>query len=696
MSKVASKRKGQAAVIHKENGAVDYIFILLISVLLIIAPFYRGLFFRENYIPFIAVTCGIFIVYLINCLIRRQSNYTLSYMDIAIMLLPVAYLFSFFVSVNMKNAFDYILKYASYLMLFYMVSRLSKGEGKKNLFIGAILTSLFLVSITGMLTMAGHLQLKGVTEYNRLYGLYQYPNTTGSMLGAGILICIGMLGQSDKKLVNIPLQIVLSTIFAGFIMTLSLGSFLVFGFAALVYFIIVSIRSKLNQISIYIITVLSGLPVLLSYFRGTLSNSFILSYVISIVLAVGLQYLYSYINNRYLKSLSDRTNLIIVLLIIILVVAALVAAFTIEGIIPKSIIDRIWNEELKIGNASDRLIYAKDAARIFKDNFVLGAGGGAWQDIYFKYQSFPYNSTEAHNYYMQLAVETGIVGVVILAAILIILTVKFIKALKSNREGLSIPIYFAIYMILGHALLDFDLSLAAPMYLLWSLIGLVSVSGKDKEVVSFKRVYPVYIMIAISAVILYLSTVTYAGISNGNNAAKLINSDINKAASIYSKAMSQDKFNGALRIDYAQIMYNKFMETKNEEYLNKMDKALDEIEKYEPYNWKYKSVVISLLTYAGRFDEAVQMADTMVKMKPLTEDVYIFKGQVNLQIADYYYKNNIYDESLKYLDVVIGSSKEWEEASAKSIKSIKSSDQIKQLAEQAQALKEIIESSNNQ
>lgn len=695
MSNISVSRKKSVVVAAKrENELINYIFIFAISVLLIIAPFYRGLYFRENYIPFAIIISGIFIVFMVYRLtLGNQGKFTMNYLEAAVLLLPIAYLISSLNSVNMKSAFDSILKYASYFMIFFIVSRLSKGEKKVKLFSAAVVISLFIVAITGLMAMSGYMELKGVTLYNRLYGLYQYPNTTGSMLGAGVLISLGMMRQSNKLLINGLLQVLILTIFSSFVLTLSLGAFIVFSVVALAYLIIIDYRSKLNQICAYLITVLSSLPILISYFRGNLNSTFLIAYIISIILGVILQLLYTYVNKRYIENFPDRAFRIIVIASVLFVIAAAVMAFTVKGIIPESVVNKIWIEGLKSQNASDRLIFTQDGIKMFMDNFFLGSGGGAWQDLYFKYQSFPYTSTEAHNFYVQLAIETGIVGVLILVGMLFLLIRRFIKDLKSNRGDAHIPIYFGIYMILGHAVLDFDLSLAAPMFLLWCLIGIVSSVNSENEEKVLKSKYTSYGLVLMGIVIFYFSTITYLGIYNGNIAAKLIGSDVDRAVSLYSKAMTQDRFNGALRMDYAQIMYNKQLETQNGEYLKKMNDTLTEIEKYEPYNWRYKPTIISLLMSSGKFAESVKMADSIVAMKPLSEDAYNIKGQVNLHIANYYYKSRKYDESIEYLNHTIAIQEEIQAASVKSIKPFTMSDQVRELVEQAQTMKESAERS---
>ena len=109
MIKVVRNKKISIPTLRKENQLINYIFLFGVSLLLVIAPFYRGLYFRENYMPAIIAISSIFILFMIYNSLLKNRQIEFSYLELFMLLLPLAYIISFFVSVNMKNAYDSIL-----------------------------------------------------------------------------------------------------------------------------------------------------------------------------------------------------------------------------------------------------------------------------------------------------------------------------------------------------------------------------------------------------------------------------------------------------------------------------------------------------------------------------------------------------------------------------------------------------------
>lgn len=688
---INSRKAMSKMVDYEDKNFINYIVMILIAIFLCVIPFYRGLYFRENYIPSIIYISSIFLFYLLHKMVRKEYRIISSYFDIIVLLLPVAYLISFFFSINTKEAFDSILKYSGYFMLYKIISDIFNDKNSIKLFSAGILSSIFLVAFTGMLTMAGFIENKGITLYNRLYGLYQYPNTTGAILGCGLLIGIGILIQESNFKWKVFYQLLLNTIFPAFVFTMSLGSFLTFGIISLIYFVITSYRDKFNLLLNAVVLAISSAPLIFDYFKNNLKGMFLLYYVIALAVGVLLQLILHRINRKLSVEKNNRLIIIMTAAIILIVLAVTIIAVTGSDYLQTKISSLLIND-LKSQNATDRIVFTKDGFKIFSDNFLVGIGGGGWKDIYLKYQSFPYNSKEAHNFYIQTMIETGIFGTLALVSlILLILKKAFKDIIYKNNEKLT-PIYLGVFMILGHAALDFDLSLSAPMFLLWALIGLISIDTEQKFQLKGEHWVAGAVAIILSFGILFSSTSIYLGIVNGNKAAKIVNSDMKQAEVMYKKAIKMDKFNGAYRMDYAQVLNKYYIESRNSKYLELILSNIEEVSKYEPNNLKYKAVVISLLLNSGHVDEGIEEANNLTNIGPLLEDSYMTKAQVNLQIAQYCLKQKKYENAVSYLNNVIDMEQQLKAAVARSIKPFKVSDKIYELIEQAKTVKGQIES----
>jgi len=56
----------------------------------------------------------------------------------------------------------------------------------------------------------------------------------------------------------------------------------------------------------------------------------------------------------------------------------------------------------------------------------------------FAYQSYPYWSTQSHAYFLQVAVETGIIGLIVLIMLLLSIVVQFITEYKYKKKKMLI------------------------------------------------------------------------------------------------------------------------------------------------------------------------------------------------------------------------------------------------------------------
>lgn len=646
---------------------IEMAVVSLLCALLVIVPFFRGLYFREDYLRSIICVGIIFVLYVIDKSIRKDKQFFSSYLDILILLLPIVYAISFLFAVNVKNAFDVLLKYVSYFMIYKIASDCCSSGKSYKFMRSAIILSTYIVSITGLLVLAGKLHIDGAVIDMRIYGLYQYPNTTASAIGVGILITIGCLIKEKKMPLALLYQIILSTLLAGFLLTLSWGSFFVLAVLLIFYFIITNYENKVSFIVAIIISIVSNGLIFIDYYKNALKTNFIVYYLISIMIGLLLQFVYFKINKYFSNNMKHSTILLTSVGMVIIAVSSGFILLNHLGLLNVLTFEKLWNVQQKLQNASDRIVFVKDGLKIFADNFLLGIGGGGWSDVYQKYQSFQYTSREAHNFYIQIMTETGILGTLVLTGIVIYIVRSFVLAVKSKNNDI-IPIYMGMFMILGHAWLDFDLSYAALSFLLWSLVGMGSQKDNLKAWKLNENVLLKFVFALAGVMIIWASTSMFVGMSYGNRAAKLVNSDTNKAIPMYEKAMSLDKYNAAYRLDYAQIMSTKYKSEKDKIYYEKLVDSLNQITKYEPKNELYIPTTISVYLNNGMIDQGVTIANNIVILQPLNANAYLIKLQVNYEVAKYYFSISQHDKAIPYLENMIDTEKELERAKNRSTK----------------------------
>jgi len=131
------------------------------------------------------------------------------------------------------------------------------------------------------------------------------------------------------------------------------------------------------------------------------------------------------------------------------------------------------------GSFVARVTYWQAALRMFAARPVLGMGWNTFGRVYPKYMSLGgYPSQLAHNDYLQVLAETGLVGAALYAAFWLVTMVAGTK-LCLDRETplelrwLRVGIYCAIASFLLHSLVDFDLYIPGIALYVFFLAGLM-------------------------------------------------------------------------------------------------------------------------------------------------------------------------------------------------------------------------------
>lgn len=119
--------------------------------------------------------------------------------------------------------------------------------------------------------------------------------------------------------------------------------------------------------------------------------------------------------------------------------------------IPNEIVYRF--KDLFTGSTStfDRINYYIDAIKIIcksVPNFILGTGGEGFNNIYEQVKTKEYNSTEVHSSFLQIFVESGFIGFLV---IILILIYSLIKTKNSY-------IKFAYILLIIHSFIDLNFS----------------------------------------------------------------------------------------------------------------------------------------------------------------------------------------------------------------------------------------------
>lgn len=140
--------------------------------------------------------------------------------------------------------------------------------------------------------------------------------------------------------------------------------------------------------------------------------------------------------------------------------------------------------------------YAKASIKIIKDN-PCGTGLASFKDMYFKYKLENDEETRmAHNNYLQIGVELGILGFISFILIVGFIAYKgFILVKKDpSLEGFYIGSLTSFF----HSIVDFDLYVPEITFLLFFFIGMLfsfeRKEGKSHRLFSFFLIIPIILL----------------------------------------------------------------------------------------------------------------------------------------------------------------------------------------------------------
>ena len=378
------------------------------------------------------------------------------------------------------------------------------------------------------------------------------------------------------------------------------------------------------------------LPIAISLFFAC-RNNIKKTLLLTAILAIGISLILTFTRGSYLafgaslifmtllfifsrgKSfIKENRKIFIVVLVAIIIITFLFAIpspLNKSGTIISKIKSRISVSQLTQDIAIKRRIATwKFTVLMIKDRPFIGAGIGTFKYNSLKYQAkffdqgqnrslYPYGfATKAHNEYLQLWAEMGIVGLGIFIWLIISYFsygLRFIKRVKDGyRKRVLIGLMGAVVAVLVDAIFGFPLHLPATIVLFWLALALTIVvikseadaeeinlikkdkhkktkEEKDNNISRFKPL--LYIGIILFTVFLCV-TIARPFIArtywyNGN--VEIKNKDINKAIKMYEEGLKWDPYLGQIYYEMGKVLGNRKIYNIALEYFEKAEKYID-------------------------------------------------------------------------------------------------------------------------
>jgi len=340
-----------------------------------------------------------------------------------------------------------------------------------------------------------------------------------------------------------------------------------------------------------------------------------------------------FLSSRGIFFVKENKKILIIILIAILVITFLLVIpnpLNKQGTIISKIKSRISITQL----SKDYSIKRREATWGFstlmiKDHLLLGSGLGTFKYNTLRYQAkffdqgqnralYPYGiADKAHNEYLQLSAELGIIGLGIFLWLMIIYFkygVKKLKGIKDKYEqGIIIGLMGSIVAFLVDGLFWFPLRLPTNTAMFWLILGLTMVIIKtgvnadkinlkgegfdieekkveninldkkqkktgDKDNDSIYRFKPILYLSVILLVIILSITIARPFVAQTYwyyGFKEIEKENWNKAIKIYEEALRWDPYLGPIYYDIGKILQNKELYGVARKYLEKAEKYID-------------------------------------------------------------------------------------------------------------------------
>lgn len=785
---------------------------IIFSLMITIPLYFRGLYFEVDLIPALIGIYGIFIIWSIFKI--RKKDYSIFKDPTDYLLLGIVFMYgvSIFYGVNKRMALFELFRHMAYFIVFIMAKELSAEDKYKKILLNVILLGGLWVSLIGIGTATGTWDYNGAMLGTRLSSTFQYPNTLAAYVGALYFLGLTMLINEENKIIKFVQGAILGTFVFSLLLTYSRAMWLIFPLVGILYFIFMPNNRKLESAIYILASALLSLPGAFLFSRSLSepSNSMWKYYILASIGTGILILLLSLLEKTYRKV---PVKLVMIAIGIIVVGASFGVVYAINSTteielandsvdnknqqltrnisktlpsstytlevdysvknnkeapyggrirvfnidndknteqlaienlvetskgtinidfetpedsigtrlylnnyygetsavfnqvrvidnynneeiynvplkykyIPESIISRVSSLAVG-GTASDaRIIFMKDGLGIVKDNPILGTGGGGWVTLYKGYQSYPYWTTQAHNYVLQLWIEIGTIGLLIFLALMILITIfgirTYLKEENIENKLLISGLYFTIIAFLAHAFIDFDMSLPSFTIVFWSVMGVLSNSidfdfhFKNKNLSKLKKFKPKYLQygVLILSVVLIFNiiqikrSVKYA--EAGVEASEV--GDVDLVIENFEIAANLDKYRQDYYHDLTNLYMTKYEQTEDASYPKKAYEASEKFMELAKYDALSYGSIASFYFSIGKIEEGLALLDRAVELQPMVTEQYISKGNGYLSIFRYYYTNEEYDKAREVLERALEMKEDLKETSKNTLQPLK-------------------------
>jgi len=679
---------------------------LFVAAFLFIAPYSKALFnggTRSNLTGYIfnqpiytAMIFAFLFAFLFGLFLYAKDNARVLFQHTSIpilfvWLIPTTYILTLFLSsVSVSQTIHAIVihsMYACFLMFAVFITRADRGS---NLLSATIISAGYMIIIFGLLNWLTGPFYKDAVMLEpgrlRLTSVFQYANSYAAFLIAILLATVYLLVCSRSRIVQIAAAVMVVPTFISLILTFSRGGLVILPVVAFIILFLLSFRQQLMfmiymvvaaALSVAVTPYLShaGMRQYDQFQTGTFITGCLALLVVTILYA-GFAHLLNLIVNRRYSSWATRleskrfSRFVLPISGVLLgsTLAFMLLETSLVRILPVALQQRIENINLDQHSVLERATFYRDAMKIIEDYPIFGAGGSGWSILYEQYQNNPYTSTQAHSYFIQHWIETGIVGFIVLLAFIAFVYYRYLRYYSRRHhdiENTSSVVYFIVSVsILMHSMIDFDMSyvyIGCLVFLCFgAMIGASHVHEASTETLRIGSIHRWLMptLVVITSAVLLVTSIRF--LSASNHYVQAMRSTQGGQLTAIQTPLDQaiDLFAHSDYLAYrARLMLDVYRQTNDEKFAEEFMGTAEKLLDREPNHQIALEAKLQYYLYTDRSVEAEETLQHWLQASPWNTQLYdrmvALLWQLAHESSEQSVRDKYYQQALSYYDVIL-------------------------------------------
>ena len=458
------------------------------------APMMRGLFFLADLLPYVIVSGFLMLIVTARVLRRREAAFR-GVLPFGFLALAASYGLSYFVAASRVEALRGFLRYLMYFSVFFVAAYLARERKGRRALILTLFFSATAVALIGLSSATEVFVFPGAAQGARIMSTLQYPNALAAYLMFSSIIGLTLASIERNPVLRAVFSVSTFCQTLVFLASYSRGGWVVYPVALAVTFVGMPKAQKV-RLTYHVCTNLTAVLLVVRRFceaaEGKTPKSALLYVLFGIAIALCFEAGFAMFQRVSQNLLSPAVRRVLgwaggayagVTVLAYLIALAGQYSSGMGGIVSASMLRRFTTIAMDDPSLLTRAFASRDAVRVFLDHPILGGGAGGWNAWYHQYQTVLYWTTEVHNHYAQVLVETGLLGFIsymfIWGTLIFSVAHFMLRARKrqlmddSRGAALTWGLFGACIAVGIHSVMDFELSLPGLALQLWAAFGVV-------------------------------------------------------------------------------------------------------------------------------------------------------------------------------------------------------------------------------